>query len=55
MGSRQVRLIKRAVPDALYVNRGDPYIVTTIYDVRRDTFLTIAWGDWLEEAERETG
>jgi hypothetical protein len=37
-----------AVPDAFYVNRGDPYVTTQLYDVGRDEFVTVAWGDWLE-------
>lgn len=41
----------RGLPDALYVNRGDPYIPTLLYDVRRETFLEIAWGDRLEAEE----
>jgi hypothetical protein len=36
-----------ALPDALYVNRGDPYTKTQLYDTRADAFLDIAWGDWL--------
>jgi len=40
-----------AAPDALYINRGDPYVTTLLYDVRRDAFEEIAWGDWLEAAE----
>jgi hypothetical protein len=37
-----------AVPDALYVNRNDPNDRTLVYDVRRDKFVNIAWGAWLE-------
>jgi hypothetical protein len=40
-----------AVPDAFYVNRGDPYTETLLYDVRRNRYLTIGWGDWLEAQE----
>jgi hypothetical protein len=36
-----------ALPDALYVNRGDPHRQTQLYDTRKDTFHDIAWGDWL--------
>ena len=42
-----------ALPDALYVNRGDPYTRTQLYDTRTDTFHDIAWGDWL--AAQQTG
>lgn len=41
----------QAVPDAFYVNRGDPYIATLIYDVRRHEYITAGWGDWLEAEE----
>jgi len=41
----------RGLPDALYINRGDPYVPTLLYDVRRDAFLETAWGDWLEAEE----
>jgi hypothetical protein len=30
------------------VNHGDPYVTTQLYDVGRDEFITIAWGDWFE-------
>ena len=42
-----------ALPDALYVNRGDPYIVTQLYDTRADTFHDIAWGHWLEQRQAD--
>lgn len=42
----------QAVPDAFYINRGDPYVATLLYDVARDEYVTVAWGDWLEDAER---
>lgn len=41
----------QGVPDAFYVNRGDPYVRTLLYDVRKDVFLDVAWGDWLEAQE----
>lgn len=41
----------RAVPDALYVNRGDTYAATTLYDVAEGEYLATSWGDWLERAE----
>jgi len=36
---------------ALYVNRGDTYDATMIYDADVGAFLLQAWGDWVEEAE----
>jgi len=47
----------RGLPDALYVNRGNPYAPTLLYDVRRAAFVETAWGDWLEaeEARRAGG
>lgn len=41
------------VPDALYVNRGDPYAQTLLYDVRGDCFVAVAWGDWLETLDKK--
>jgi len=41
----------RGLPDALYINRGDPYTPTLLYDLRRESFLTTSWGDWLEDEE----
>jgi hypothetical protein len=41
----------RALPDALYVNRGDTYAATTLYDVAEGEYLATSWGDWLERAE----
>lgn len=37
---------------ALYVNMGDTYSTTLLYDVARDTFYITSWGDWVETAER---
>lgn len=37
-----------AVPDALYVNYGDPYIRTLLFD---GEYVVTAWGDWLEAHE----
>lgn len=45
------RFSPHAVPDALYINYGDPYIRTLLYDVRRGEYLTVAWGDWLETSQ----
>lgn len=36
----------------LYVNRGDTYDETLIYDVPRGIFLVQSYGDWVERAER---
>ena len=47
------RSVPPGIPDALYVNRGDPYVRTTLYDVAEDRVLDIAWADWLEAAEAE--
>jgi len=40
-----------SLPDALYLDRGDPYAPTLLYDRRRGAFIEIAWGDWLEAEE----
>jgi uncharacterized protein (TIGR02996 family) len=37
---------------ALYVNRGDIYRTTILYDTRRHRFLIASWGDWYERYER---
>lgn len=50
--NESARYDPRAVPDAFYVNRGDPYVATLLYDVAQDEYVTIAWGDWLEAFER---
>ena len=47
------RSIPPGIADALYVNRGDPYVRTRLYDAAEDRFLDIAWGDWLEAAETQ--
>jgi len=49
------RASSRAMPDALYINRGDPYFRTQLYDARRGVILTLAWGDWLESVELAPG
>jgi hypothetical protein len=41
----------RAVPDALYVNRGETYARTLLYDTAGAVFLETSWGDWLEAEE----
>jgi len=47
------RSVPPGIPDALYVNRGDAWVRTTLYDVAEDRVLDIAWGDWLEAAEAQ--
>lgn len=41
---------------ATYVNFGDPYVQTLLYDTEADTFYLTSYGDWLEgwEAEHPT-
>jgi hypothetical protein len=39
----------------LFVNTGDSYATTLVYDVQRDTFLVQGWADWVERYERRTG
>lgn len=36
----------------LYVNTGDTYYPTLVYDTHRQRFQVISWGDWIEIAER---
>jgi len=36
---------------ALYVNMGDPYVGTALYDVDANRWWIGGWGDWLEEVE----
>ena len=38
-----------------YVNAGDPYYATVLYDTNRETFSIGGWGDWLEKNERRYG
>lgn len=40
---------------ALYINTGDTYNGTVVYDVERDKFYVTSWGDWVEDYERRTG
>lgn len=37
---------------ALYVNTGDTYSGTVLFDVDRDTFYATDYGTWVETAER---
>jgi hypothetical protein len=36
----------------LYVNRGDTYDTTLLYDTARGIFLVQSYGEWIERAER---
>jgi hypothetical protein len=40
---------------ALYVNFGDTYDMTVLYDCEEDKFILTSWGDWVEKnsAKRE--
>lgn len=38
---------------ASYVNQGDTYTETVVYDHEKDEFLVTSWGAWLEEWEKE--
>lgn len=40
---------------AIYINTGDTYNGTVVYDVARDKFYATTWGDWVEDYERRTG
>jgi hypothetical protein len=37
---------------ALYVNTGDTYNMTLVYDVADGRFYVTSWGDWAEDCER---
>lgn len=37
---------------ALYVNMGDTYDATVLYDTARERFYVTCYGDWVETAER---
>ena len=40
-------------PVVTYVNMGDTYAVTLVYDYRRHEWLLTSWGDWIESEERK--
>jgi hypothetical protein len=40
---------------ALYVNMGDTYVPTVLYDVNKDVFRVTSWGDWVEINQRKYG
>lgn len=35
-----------------YINLGDTYDTTVIYDYTRSRWLVMSWGDWVEREER---
>jgi hypothetical protein len=39
-------------PDAAYINLGDTYTTTLLYDYQRDKWIITSWGDWVELQER---
>lgn len=40
---------------ALYVNTGDTYNPTILYDVNKRRFELTTWGDWVENNDRKYG
>lgn len=40
---------------ALYVNMGDTYDQTVVYDTRKGEYKVICWGDWVELAPKYYG
>lgn len=40
-------------PSCRYINMGDTYANTLIYDENTSKWLVMSWGDWLEEQELE--
>jgi hypothetical protein len=40
-------------PVAAYVNMGDTYEATVVYDIEEKEFILTNWGDWLEGWESE--
>lgn len=40
---------------ALYVNMGDTYALTFVYDVELEKLFVTSWGDWVEAYEARTG
>ena len=40
---------------ASYVNMGETYETTILYNELTDTFLIVSWGDWVERNERRYG
>ena len=40
-------------PAMTYINTGDTYNATLVYDVDEDELYVSTWGDWVEDAERQ--
>lgn len=40
-------------PDMEYVNMGDAYNATVVYDYIDGKFIVTTWGDWIEHAEKQ--
>lgn len=40
-------------PDAVYINMGDAYNTTLLYDHTRGRWIVTSWGDWIESQERK--
>ncbi len=40
-------------PSCLYVNMGDTYSRTVIFDEHRQSYIIRSWGDWLEDQEAD--
>lgn len=38
---------------ALYVNTGDAYSATLLYETEPERFILTTWGDWVEKNERK--
>lgn len=43
------------VPAAVYVNMGDTYITTLLFDYEKDTWYLTSWGDWIERNGKRYG
>lgn len=39
-------------PDLVYINLGDTYATTLLYDYTRTRWSIGSWGDWIEAQER---
>jgi hypothetical protein len=42
-------------PEAVYINLGDTYTTTLVYDYTRARWCLTSWGDWVERHERRGG
>lgn len=40
---------------ALYINMGEAYVPTILYDVCRKRFLVSTWADWVEKHQKNYG